>query len=624
MKNESLKNDKQQDIVDVIIIGAGPVGLTASLLLSHFGIHHLLVEQRKGPKDHPQAHFVSCRSMEIYRELGMLARRIQNLSAPLDEWRRYIYCTNITDLPDSPEIIGSHQTSLLGAVDHFTEKGDSPISPSSECNIPQHDLEKMLVDAAKQSPFCCILEGQRAAVVESSGEANLTITNIQTNQNIIKKSRYVVCADGAHSDMRSQLGIRRTRKTGVLQHLINVHFTSQELSDIIRCSIAGMLYFIYSPQAIGVIVNHSLKNGEFVLQLPYFPPHQTAEEFEEDRCVSLIHELVGQPVNVHIQSIRSWRLSAWNAERYCSSDGRYFLVGDAAHQMLPAGGFGLNSGIADVHNLIWKISLALRMEKKNRKDLIAPLLSSYEKERRSAAEKFIATSIENYQATMAVPSAIGLEPYAVKLLNLGVRWAPLPQIFRRRIFNRAMRIGLAQIKLLKKDNIVNYFRRKDLSELFSDPHKTLAMRFPQLDLGYIYKKGFIEKPNSLATESEHSDSFRPQLIVGQRIPHFWLYSYDSPSGEKYSSLDLTTIISKEHKRPYYVLLYYGITHQKVKAFTKDLQKKYDPLKRICLSNNDSQFFDETYAFNEALPSFLPSKFAVIVRPDSHIAWLLTE
>jgi 2-polyprenyl-6-methoxyphenol hydroxylase-like FAD-dependent oxidoreductase len=55
--------------VDVAIVGAGPVGLTASLLLSRFHVHHLVIEKQLEPTDHPQAHFISCRSMEIFREL---------------------------------------------------------------------------------------------------------------------------------------------------------------------------------------------------------------------------------------------------------------------------------------------------------------------------------------------------------------------------------------------------------------------------------------------------------------------------------------------------------------------------------------------------------------------------
>ena len=85
--------------VDVTIVGAGPVGLTASLLLSRFHVHHWVIEQRLEPTEHPQAHFISCRSMEIFRELNGLEKEVRRLSAPLDDWRHYVYCTTMTALP---------------------------------------------------------------------------------------------------------------------------------------------------------------------------------------------------------------------------------------------------------------------------------------------------------------------------------------------------------------------------------------------------------------------------------------------------------------------------------------------------------------------------------------------
>ncbi|MFN2255973.1 MAG: FAD-dependent monooxygenase, partial [Candidatus Promineifilaceae bacterium] len=484
-------------VVDVTIVGAGPVGLTASLLLSRFHVHHLVIEQRLEPSDHPQAHFISCRSMEIFRELNGLEKEIRRLSAPLDEWRRYVYCTTMTALPGEAESGDPRSSSLLGTVDHFANGPDHRISPTWECNLPQHDLEHLLRKAALQSPFCRLIEGRRASLAESDHGVTLTLTNVRTGQEEVIASRFVVCADGAHSETRGQLGISREKKTDVLQHLINVHFISPELSGIIRRTIPGMLYFVYTPRAIGVIVNHSLERGEFVLQLPYFPPHQDAADYSAAKCMAIIQHLVGRSIAVDIKSISSWRLSAWNAKRYRSSGGRCFLVGDAAHQMLPAGGFGLNSGIADAHNLIWKLALALRFEKEKRTEMIAQLLDSYEEERRFIAERCIATSINNYQITTAVPAAIGLEPQALKLLDLAVRWTPLPGFFRRKIFDTALRIGLAQVKLLGKDNIVGNIRRKDLQELFTDPRKTLAMRFPQLDLGSAYPRGFLEESTAI-------------------------------------------------------------------------------------------------------------------------------
>ena len=609
--------------VDVAIVGAGPVGLTASLLLSRFHVHHLVIEQRLEPSGHPQAHFISCRSMEIFRELNGLERDIRRLSAPLDDWRRYVYCTSVTDLPGAADSGVPRSNSLLGAVDHFADGPDHRISPTWECNLPQHDLERLLRKAAIQSPFCRLIEGRRAAVTESGHAVALTLTDVSTGQNEIITSRYAVCADGAHSETRGQLGISRDKKTDVLQHLVNVHFISPELSGIIRRTIPGMLYFVYTAQAIGVIVNHSLERGEFVLQLPYFPPHQDAADYSEAKCMAIIHHLVGRSIAVDIRSISPWRLSAWNAKRYRSSGGRCFLVGDAAHQMLPAGGFGLNSGIADAHNLIWKLALALRLEKEKCPEMIGQLLGSYEEERRFIAERCIATSINNYQITTAVPAAIGLEPQAVKLLDLAVRWTPLPGFFRRKIFDTALRIGLAQVKLLGKDNIVGNIRRKDLEELFTDPRKTLAMRFPQLDLGSTYPRGFLEGSTALETGSDDTIKFIPKLMVGGRLPHFWLLKPGGKSTEKFSSLDLAAIAAEKDGRPYHVLLTCGIAQQRVNGLAKKLQNKFYPLKKIYLSGNDHLSDETIFAFAGDSPSFLPPRFAVLVRPDAQVAWMET-
>ncbi|MGD8676263.1 MAG: FAD-dependent monooxygenase [Desulfobacterales bacterium] len=608
-------------VVDVTIVGAGPVGLTASLLLSRFHVHHLVIEQRLEPSDHPQAHFISCRSMEIFRELNGLEKEIRRLSAPLDEWRRYVYCTTMTALPGEADSGDPRSSSLLGTVDHFANGPDHRISPTWECNLPQHDLEHLLRKTASQSPFCRLMEGRRAALAESDSFVALTLTNVRTGKEEGIASRFVVCADGAHSETRGQLGISREKKTDVLQHLINVHFISPELSGIIRRTISGMLYFVYTPRAIGVIVSHSLERGEFVLQLPYFPPHQDAADYSAAKCMAIIQHLVGRSIAVDIKSISSWRLSAWNAKRYLSSGGRCFLVGDAAHQMLPAGGFGLNSGIADAHNLIWKLALALRLEKEKRTEMIARLLDSYEEERRFTAERCIATSINNYHITTAVPAAIGLEPQALKLLDLAVRWTPLPGFFARKIFDTALRIGLAQVKLLGKDNIVGNIRRKDLQELFTDPRKTLAMRFPQLDLGSAYPKGFLEESTAIETGSGDTSKFIPKLMVGGRLPHFWLLKLVGKSTEKFSSLDLSVAAAEKDGRPCHVLLISGIAQQRVNDLVIKLQNKYCPLKKIYLSGDDPRSDETVFAFTGDMPSFLPPRFAVLVRPDAHVAWM---
>jgi 2-polyprenyl-6-methoxyphenol hydroxylase-like FAD-dependent oxidoreductase len=108
---------------DVAVIGAGPVGLTASLLLSQYGVSHIIIEERSEPTDHPQAHFIGTRSMEVFREVGGLDRSIRDAGTPLEEWRHYVYCTSLCHLPKASEEIRPAYGALLGATDHFPSGG---------------------------------------------------------------------------------------------------------------------------------------------------------------------------------------------------------------------------------------------------------------------------------------------------------------------------------------------------------------------------------------------------------------------------------------------------------------------------------------------------------------------
>ena len=82
------------DTCDVIVVGAGPVGATAALLLADYGLKCAVVEARREPQSHPAAHVLSTRSMEIWREIG-LERDIRRLSAPMHELRSVLYCTTL-------------------------------------------------------------------------------------------------------------------------------------------------------------------------------------------------------------------------------------------------------------------------------------------------------------------------------------------------------------------------------------------------------------------------------------------------------------------------------------------------------------------------------------------------
>jgi 2-polyprenyl-6-methoxyphenol hydroxylase-like FAD-dependent oxidoreductase len=468
----------------VIVVGAGPVGLVASLFLSKYHVPHVLVEQLAEPDNHPQAHFINCRSMEILRELNGLDQIIHAQSAPTDEWRRFVYCTGLSGLPDWDQSKPVSNGSLLGVVDHFADILVDEHSPTYVTHFPQHDFVRLLRREVLKSEFCRFVAGQHADVREDSHHVTVTLNDCRTGriQNI--QTQFVVAADGAHSSTRKHLGIDLISENGALQHLINVHFFSLQLSELLRSRIPAMLYFVYSSAGVAVLVAHALKRGEFVAQIPFFPPHQLPEDFDEDQCIKLLHTLTGKPINVDVKSIRPWRMGIWEASRFRSKFGRCFLIGDAAHQFPPAGGFGMNTGIQDAHNLIWKIATVLQSEKTRQSEPTERRMATYESERRPVARLNAKISVQNFKKTLKIPAAIGLDLNTANMLKQWIARIPGPQSLRRACFQSAMQLGLKQVDWLKSNFIIARRRLQAVGRIFEDAkQQTLQLLFPGQDLG---------------------------------------------------------------------------------------------------------------------------------------------
>ncbi len=178
---------------DVVIIGGGPVGLTASLLLDRLRIAHVVVEAQDPPSDHPQAHFINSRSMEIFRELGLEAA-IREAAAPLDEWRRHVYATALAQARPAPSVRGSAPDTLLGVVDHFPSGPDHRISPSWESNLSQPRLQGLLREAVDRSRQARLLPGWRADLNERHHGVDIGLRPTAGGREHRLRCRYVVCA----------------------------------------------------------------------------------------------------------------------------------------------------------------------------------------------------------------------------------------------------------------------------------------------------------------------------------------------------------------------------------------------------------------------------------------------
>ncbi len=606
---------------DIVVIGGGPAGLTASLLLSQWQIDHIVVEAEERPGDHPQAHFMNCRTMEIFRELGV-DRRVREAAAPLEEWRRYVYGTNLVGLPRDGSSPHTPSDALLGQVDHFPSGPDRRISPAWECNLSQHVLVNLLREAVIQRHPGGLREGWRAEVHENRQNVDIRLRSTTDGRSHNLRCRYVICADGAHSASREVLGIARLRRTPTLQHLLNVHFFSPELAALLRRRLLAMLYFVYAPQGIGVFVTHSIERGEFVLQLPYFPPFDKPHDFDPRTCAAMIDHLTGRSVDAQIRSIRPWRLDAWVAQRFRSRHGRCFLIGDAAHQMLPAGGFGMNAGIADAHNLVWKLARTLRAEREDNMDRVPSLLATYEDERRPVSEELIALSRANFERTLEVAAAIGLDWRAARWVQHAVGRLPVPAAVRKRVFETLLQWGRNQVGLLQGDNPIGRFRRRRVRALFSVPDRTLAMRFHRQDLGTVYRRGWLQQRFTDAYYAREERLFAPAFEAGARMPHFQLRAAGADEEQPLSSLDLAAILGRRHGEPVHVLVVFGQTAAATRRMAASIAPQFEPfgVVRIGDAADDHRPADFNLAGNAVCEDALPQ--ALLLRPDGHLAWVL--
>lgn len=327
------------------------------------------------------------------------------------------------------------------------------------------------------------------------------------------EGKYVVIADGANSSVRESLGIK-VESYGPLQHLINVHFRSNSLSDILLQNPA-MLYFVLNPKSIFVLVAHDLQEGIFIAQIPYYPPLQNHKSFDATSCTELIklgigHE--GQDCTISIKSIRPWTMRAQIANSF-SLGGSVFLAGDSAHVFPPAGGFGMNTGIQDAHNLAWKLAAVINQGAN------PDLLESYALERRPVSIQNAELSIRNWREAAQVPASLGLDPNHANLLSkvaTDVVGRVFPQSVAKTVLELGLGIGAAASGL---KGPLKSSREREISKLFESGN-TLRLQYPKDDLGFRYAIGLSSKVNEQEAEGERDAAFEPTLAPGFRMPHF--------------------------------------------------------------------------------------------------------
>lgn len=224
----SISNNGHDDnsILPVLIVGAGPVGLVLSVLLTKLGVKCAVLEKSLSFSRHPQAHFINNRSMEVFRKLDDLADQIQRSQPPVEFWRKFIYCTSLTG-------------SIIGSVDHMQPQDfDRIVSPVSVAHLSQYKLTGLLLKQLEHLGFHVrssegseslnhgplrereILMGHECVSVNATNDCvTMTVSFLNEGNYVEKdiKSCIVVGTDGAGSTIRKLVGIEMRGNSGIIE-----------------------------------------------------------------------------------------------------------------------------------------------------------------------------------------------------------------------------------------------------------------------------------------------------------------------------------------------------------------------------------------------------------------------
>jgi 2-polyprenyl-6-methoxyphenol hydroxylase-like FAD-dependent oxidoreductase len=445
----------------VVIIGAGPVGLGMAIELSQRGIECAVVEEGDGTVAHPRTGLVAIRTMELLRRWG-LAEPVRNCGFPDDYQLSMVFCTSLNGM-------------LLDREDYPSMR-DTPtpaVTPEKKQRCPQMWLQPILLQAAQASERSTFfLKHRFDQLSQDSNGIEAAVTNLVTGSRLTLRGKYLLGCDGVTSNVRRQLGIEVDER--LLSYSVNILFRAPDLTKKHSMGEAERYMFV-GPE--GMWGNLTVIDGRELWRLTVLGSEEKMDlaTFDARHWITraLGTEDDAQRIPFEILSVVPWRRAELLAQTF--QNGRAVLAGDSAHAMSPTGGMGMNTGMQEVLDLGWKLQGALQGWGGPR------LLASYQVERRPVAARNITFSTQNFRAWKDT-----VEPGAV--LDQTPEGAAVRSIIGR-LLREATRVEWESVGL---------------------------------QIGHRYDESLICLPDGSPCTSDEYDLYVPTSRPGSRAPHAWL------------------------------------------------------------------------------------------------------
>lgn len=452
----------------VLIVGAGPVGLTLATDLAQRGISVLVAEiRRAGEPPSVKCNHVSSRSMEILRRLGV-ASALRGAGLPADHPNDVAYRTTFT----GEELSRIH---IPARQDRYTDKsGPDGWWPTAEPphRINQIYLEPILFAHAQATPGVRILNRTHVDHVEQNAQGvHARGVDLDSGEPVDIRCEYLVGCDGGRSGVRKTIGARLSG-TDVVGRVQSTYFRAPDLLARARHRPAWATFSL-NPRRSGNV--YAIDGRETFLLHNYLRADET--EFDAvDRDWALRTILgVGSDFQYEILSKEDWIGRRLVADKF--RDRRVFICGDAAHLWIPMAGYGMNAGIADAMNLSWQLAARLRGWGAE------GVLQGYEAERLPITEQ-----VSNFAMNHALALQKEREGVPAGIEDPG----PAGQAARD-----------AAGRALYDLNVKQYC-------------------CAGLNFGYFYDRSPLIAYDGETAPAYGMDSFTPSTVPGCRTPHLWL------------------------------------------------------------------------------------------------------
>jgi len=453
---------------DVLIVGAGPVGLTLAMDLASRGVRVVMAEtRRRGEPPNVKCNHVAARTMEQFRRLGV-AQKVRQAGLPEDYPNDVVFRTSFT---------GQELTRIPIPCrrDRYTAEGGPDTwwpTPEPPHRINQIYLEPILLAHAAALPGVTLLDRTQITGFTQDGEGvTASALNLDDGRRFDIRSRYMVGCDGGSSTVRKTMGAK-LEGTPVIQRVQSTYILAPGLRERVPGSPAWSCYAV-NPRRCGTVF--AIDGGDRWL----VHNHLNADEpdfdsIDRDRSIRAILG-VGSDFHYEVISKEDWVGRRLVADRF--RQGRVFIAGDAAHLWVPYAGYGMNAGIADAVNLGWLLGACIQGWADEQ------VLDAYEAERQPITEQVSHFAMDHAQKMIRARGAV---PANIE--------APGPE-------GEALRAAVG----------------REAYELNVQQFCCAGLNF-----GYFYAGSPLIVSDGEAPPPYTMGSFTASTVPGCRAPHFWL------------------------------------------------------------------------------------------------------